>query len=667
MLQLHVTDFDIGRISNILTKHRLKSTITNSTIIIYTDEIPSKVVDMLFANATIVGAQNYQLKDSDTSDYVETKSENDNESTITSAVEESGSNHASENVKDDTFVDIPQESNGKNYEGSTETKYHQIPKTVYRGEVYKWGSIRDDPDGEGKIKECVIIIQNDYQNSASDDTIALFCTSHYEERTQISLPFRLTHANMIDYRKNRFKSFDNCTFFVSRIRGISRKDLGEYMGTMNDIFMDTIQPTIDFCLGLKRSRDVNWDQLKILSTVNIEDLFKISESNVNNKRKVENFLELFGFDMSSNGVEYVKEAILTANKLSYYSLEYLAETIAKRKNADANEVLRLIVVRIKDNFNFKKSPAIAFIRLVDGLIKKGWTMNLTILVTKKESTSMSNLIKQMCTLNSRITVDSVNGKISIVDMDDDNVGGVIDAINEAFDIIAVDITPTIVISEPESAVPEASIEFEKIEFNNEEVREQMNKLLRVIYWSMYHKNAKPRDIGLYLMTAGAEISMKYNPKEPIKVSIGDVVDCNYGSHLKGEISGGHVHSIVCNIDNDGMVYVLPITKTKLGDDETRYLPFSANLDVEYTNARYTGGTVLLKMGRYVHPQRFNEVVGHVFPEFFLKVLTALSTTVNFSSIEATSDEETSEIHVESSFDEETSESLPEATSDEEIS
>ena len=122
---------------------------------------------------------------------------------------------------------------------------------------------------------------------------------------------------------------------------------------------------------MKRSRDVNWDQLKILSTVNIEDLFKISESNVNNKRKVENFLELFGFDMSSNGVEYVKEAILTANKLSYYSLEYLAETIAKRKNADANEVLRLIVVRIKDNFNFKKSPAIAFIRLVDGLIKKG--------------------------------------------------------------------------------------------------------------------------------------------------------------------------------------------------------------------------------------------------------------------------------------------------------
>lgn len=259
-------------------------------------------------------------------------------------------------------------------------------------------------------------------------------------------------------------------------------------------------------------------------------------------------------------------------------------------------------------------------------------MNLTLQVTKRESTNMSSLVKQMCSLKCRINVDSLNGKISIVDMDDDNVESVIDAINEAFDIIAVDIVPTVVIPEPEPpVVTEDSIEFEKLEFNNAEVREQANKLLRVIYWAMYSNNAESRDICQYLMTTGAEIAMKYNPKEPTEVSIGDVVDCNYGSHLKGEITGGHIHSIVCDIDNDGMVYVLPITKATLEGDETRFLPFSANLDVEYTDTRYTGGTVLLKMGRYVHHQRFGEVVGHVLPEFFGKVLTALSTTVNFSS------------------------------------
>lgn len=324
-------------------------------------------------------------------------------------------------------------------------------------------------------------------------------------------------------------------------------------------------------------------------------------------------------------------------------------------------------------------------------------MNLTLQVTKRESTNMSSLVKQMCSLKCRINVDSLNGKISIVDMDDDNVESVIDAINEAFDIIGVDIVPTVVIPEPEPpVVTEDSIEFEKLKFNNAEVREQANKLLRVIYWAMYSNNAKSRDICQYLMTTGAEIAMKYNPKEPTEVSIGDVVDCNYGSHLKGEITGGHVHSIVCDIDNDGMVYVLPITKARLEGDETRFLPFSANLDVEYTDTRYTGGTVLLKMGRYVHHQRFGEVVGHVLPEFFGKVLTALSTTVNFSSnstnygselaekfgdvenkddmlslgtieenngTEKSSDEETSESPVETSSGEETSETPVEVSSD----
>lgn len=257
-------------------------------------------------------------------------------------------------------------------------------------------------------------------------------------------------------------------------------------------------------------------------------------------------------------------------------------------------------------------------------------MDLTLQVTKKESTNMSSLVKQMCSLKCRINVDLLSGRISIIDMDDENVESVIDAINEVFDITSVDIVPTVVVPEPElPVVTKDSIEFEKLEFNNAEVCEQANKMLRVIYWAMYSNNAKSSDICKYLITTSAEIAMNYNSKEPIEVSIGDVVDCNYGFHMNGEISGGHVHSIICNIDNDGMVYVLPITKTKLKGDETRFLPFSTNLDVEYINTRYIGGTVLLRMGRYVHRQRFGEVVGHVLPEFFGKVLAALSTTAKF--------------------------------------
>lgn len=246
-------------------------------------------------------------------------------------------------------------------------------------------------------------------------------------------------------------------------------------------------------------------------------------------------------------------------------------------------------------------------------------MDLTLQVTKKESMNMSSLVKQMCSLKCRINVDLLSGRISIVDMDDENVESVIDAINEAFDITSVDIVPTVVVPEPE--LPVAT--------KDSEVCEQANEMLRVIHCAMYSNNAKSSDICEYLRTASEEIAMKYNSKEPTEVSIGDVVECNYGFHLKGEISGRHVHSIVCNIDDDGMVYVLPITKDILKCDEARFLPFSVNLDVEYMNARYIDGTVLLKMGRYVHHNRFGEVVGHVLPEFFDKVLTALSTTAKF--------------------------------------
>jgi len=249
----------------------------------------------------------------------------------------------------------------------------KIPKSemVYRGEVYKWGSIRNKDDGEGKIKECVIIIQNDYQMSASDDTIALFCTSHYEERAPIQFSFRLTEETMLDHSAKRLELFDYCTLFVGHIKGINRKQLGKYLGTMTDSFMNTLQPTIDFCLGLKRSRTVNWAQLQMLSTINMADLFVIAESKVSNSKKVSEFLKLFHFDMTQNGMEYVKKSILIATKLGDYRLEDLAEIIAKDEQVKADEVLRLIVERCKENFNFKKSPAISFIRLIHKLLQKG--------------------------------------------------------------------------------------------------------------------------------------------------------------------------------------------------------------------------------------------------------------------------------------------------------
>ncbi len=386
MLRLLAADVDICRISKVLGRQRIKSSITNSTIIIEADEISDDVVDMLFANATIISAQNYCLNEAETVIDTKIESEQDHEPSIDSSVKQFESIKTSEidtndNTSSDETIDSEyyvQEQKDMSLELGIETESEDKPtqakiselEMVYRGEVYKWNNERYADDKEGQIKECVIIIQNDYQNSASDDTIALFCTTHYEERAPIHFLFQFTERTMIDHSAKRLELFDHCTFFVGHIKGISRKQLGTYLGTMTNEFMNTLQPTIDFCLGLKRSRTVNWIQLQILSTINMEDLFKISESKVSDNQKVDEFLELFGFDMSINGMQYVKDSILVAKKLSDYRLEFLAEIVAEKRQVDANEVLRLIVARIKENFHFNKSPAISFIRLIDRLLKK---------------------------------------------------------------------------------------------------------------------------------------------------------------------------------------------------------------------------------------------------------------------------------------------------------
>ncbi|MBR3002715.1 MAG: hypothetical protein IKF38_04025 [Clostridia bacterium] len=258
-------------------------------------------------------------------------------------------------------------------------------------------------------------------------------------------------------------------------------------------------------------------------------------------------------------------------------------------------------------------------------------MNLILKVAQKEGASMVALTKVMCLLKCRVSINVPDGNITITDMEDSDVERVVDTIGEAFNIVRMDIEPTLDISQPEQPiVTEDSLEFEKIEFKDKEVENQVNKVLRIAYWAMYSGGAKSIDICHYFMTAGKEIAMKYNPKEPVNFSVGDIVDCNYGSHLSGEISGGHIHTIICDIDEDGSIYAVPITKQILEGDETRFLTFSANVDVDYENSQYTGGTLLLKKGRYIHQLRIVKVVGRARLEFFNKILECLPRTFDFS-------------------------------------
>ena len=405
MLRLTVRDLDIGRISILLGKNKLKASITNSTIIIDSDEIADEIIEGIVECATIISAQNYQPDNEQERVETETEPENgdvseENPTQVPTTAAEPEA--VAEVTRDEDLTEQPIEQETHMEEPIDEAKTEVIgsksdvedtaklviqeevdekrqkatkqilePDMLCRGEVYQWGDIREYEDQEGTIKECVIIIQNDYQMSYSEDTIALLCTSNYDERAPIHFPFSLTEETMEDYSGTRLEEFRGCTLFVGHIQGINRSKIGRYLGTLNSRFMNTLQPAIDFCLGLKRSRSVNRAQLQMLSTVNQEEMIAISNVQISNFEKVTEFLKLFKFDMTKNGVEYVRKAILIAHKKSNYILEDLAETIAKQEQVNAEEVLRLIVARIKENFHFKKSSAISFIRLVDKLLEKG--------------------------------------------------------------------------------------------------------------------------------------------------------------------------------------------------------------------------------------------------------------------------------------------------------
>lgn len=270
-------------------------------------------------------------------------------------------------------------------------------------------------------------------------------------------------------------------------------------------------------------------------------------------------------------------------------------------------------------------------------------MDLNFKITQKDGTNMSSLVKQMCKLRCRIKVDAQQGEISIEGMDDNSVENVIDSVDASFNIVGVDIVPTVgfpetqelvetteTIETQEPVVTAESLEIEKIEFSNKEVEERINKLLRVIYWTMYNNQADSGEMCKYLTSVTSEIAMKYNPHELVEFSVGDIVMCNYGKNLSGEISGGHVHAVVCDIEKDGVFYAAPITKEKKKEDKLRYLPFEADLDVDYVSSEYTGGGVLLKKGGYIRAERVWEVVGKARPEFFKKLLSLLPDTVDFS-------------------------------------
>lgn len=291
-------------------------------------------------------------------------------------------------------------------------------------------------------------------------------------------------------------------------------------------------------------------------------------------------------------------------------------------------------------------------------------------VSSQKEDSVISLIKEVNKISCRICLDVENGYVVVENVIDTMIDSVIELVNNCYTILGVDIDNTFeeatenlgasvvtestadttdnaaektvkevsketseVVTEKQPTVLEPQSEddliIKRVEFENEYVENQINKLLKTAYWAMYSKRATEKDISDYLLTCAAEISMRYSSDPVIKFSIGDIVDVNYGTHLPGEIIGGHVHAIVCNILNN-MVFVLPIAKSKMDIKSQDSLLINVPQDATYEDESYNGGTVLLNKGKYVRPERFYCIKGKTKPEFFEKLLHQLASTFDFT-------------------------------------
>ena len=359
MLQLHAKTININRISKLLVKYRIKARITDQVITLE-DDVSAELLNQICSNTEIYAVQNFigeeGLKSSD-----EAKS-------------------------------IQSEEKSQIYE--------LIYPEVKRGQIYLCDF--GEPYGhEQGFERPAIIIQNDNGNVSSPTTIVIPCTTKHKHYIHTHRELIVSPENMVDFdlAKNTIR---DGLIMAEHIYTVDKRRLRKYLGILTSEFMEGLQDNIDIALSLNRDvktviqkeevkvyvdrpvpqkvaedstgakehRDLNMTQVQLLALVDIQKLLTISKSISTDEVKARQILELFGFDCTKNGIQYLLKAILVSPKNAYFNLETLSENVSKEEHIDKEEIKRLIVARVKETFGFKKAPTIDFIRLVSSFLTK---------------------------------------------------------------------------------------------------------------------------------------------------------------------------------------------------------------------------------------------------------------------------------------------------------
>lgn len=239
-------------------------------------------------------------------------------------------------------------------------------------------------------------------------------------------------------------------------------------------------------------------------------------------------------------------------------------------------------------------------------------------IEKWKSESIANLLKEINEISCRLYIDFEKGVVTAKDVNNDVIDTIIGVIDKHFIIESISVDNTT--NQEKSELNEND---RVVKFSDKDIENLLNeKLIKTIVWAMSH-GMSSEEIQKYIWTMITEISYSNSNSSELRVknvSVGDVVQVNFGKHPIGEMSDSRGYAIVCNISTDGSLFLVPIDKESSNIDSNSF-NILENSDV----------TVLLEMSKYVNPRRLDKVLGKVEPEFLKELLNQIAITFDFNS------------------------------------
>ncbi len=274
---------------------------------------------------------------------------------------------------------------------------------------------------------------------------------------------------------------------------------------------------------------------------------------------------------------------------------------------------------------------------------------ITFDISSFKNDNIRKFLKGISNISCKIQYDILNKVIVVEDVSDSEIDTVIDLIESSNNISSISINN---IEESKEAAhenattvadkttfSEDNIVIEKVECKSEYIKQLVEKLLKTVYHVLYINKATEQEIGRHIITATTEIHMKYIGKDIVDVSVGDIVTCNYGINLSGEVSGSAINSIVLNVSESGLVYLLPLTTYE--NTYKKYASMMLSKDDIVSNEMDKSKVyyALLNGGSYINPRRISNVCGKVTPNILSKIMYRLIQVYDFGGFDSTKEVE----------------------------